>query len=211
MKNLKQCEQFLARVGMATVLPGKAGLLPCLLWEAQGHRGPFSGADAAFHNIWNWKDQLPEQRLAWAGRLLGGQVLLLHVSLLPAFLGARGGLDVQELYEDGGLSQNAYRLWKGLRAAAGALSRADLRAGLAAAEFDKACRDLERLLVLTRSGSVAQAQGWNSNSYALVERHFENVAPLPHATAREKVRTAFQQAAPEASESQLRRWMKSIG
>ena len=211
MKTLQECEQFLAQVGMATVLPGKAGLLPCLLWEAQGHRGPFSGADQAFHNIWTWKDELPQKRLAWAGRLLGTQVLLVHASLLPALLGARGPLEVQELYEEGGLSQPAYRIWKALQSAPGALSRADLKAGTSASEFDKACRDLERLLVLTRSGSVARAQGWDSNSYALVERHFPAITPLTHAAARQKVRKALERAAPEASAAQLRRWLAAIG
>lgn len=196
---------------MATVLPGKAGLLPCLLWEAQGHRGPFSGADPAFHNVWKWKDELPERRLAWAGRLLGSQVLLLHISLLPTFLGARGPLEVEELYEDGNLSQPAFRLWKTLRRASGPLSRADLRGDMPAGQFDKACRELEKLLVLTRSGSVALPQGWDSNSYTLVEHHFGNLTPLPHALACLKVRDALQRAAPQAGEAQLRRWARSIG
>ncbi len=195
---------------MATVLPGKAGLLPCLLWEAQGHRGAFSGADQAFHNIWTWKDELPQKGLAWAGRLLGTQVLLVHPRLLPALLGARGPLDVQELYEEGALSQPAYRIWKALRSAPGALSRAELKAGMAAQEFDKACRDLERLLVLTRSGSVARERGWDSNSYALVERHFPKITPLAHGQARQCVREALQRAAPGASEAQLGRWLKAI-
>ncbi|MBS2036246.1 hypothetical protein JST97_14745 [bacterium] len=211
MKTLQQCEQFLGRVGLATVLPGKTALLPCLLWEAQGHRGPFSGADQAFHNVWKWKDELPQKRLAWAGRLLGGQVILLHVSLLPAFLGARGRLSPQELYEDGGLSREAHRLWQTLQATTGSLSRAELKSGMLAKDFDRACRELERLLVLTRSGSVALNQGWDSNSYALVERHFAQVIPLPHGPARQLVKESLQRAAPEASEAQLRRWLKSIG
>lgn len=216
MKTIEECERFLAEVGLATVLPGKAALLPCLLWAAQGHRGPFSGADAAFHNIWNWKDELPARRLAWAGRLLGSQVVLVHVGLLPALLGARGPLEVEELYEEGGLSAPAFQLWRHLSSCSGAVGRKDLRNALnlghkaGAATFDRACRDLERLLVLTRSGSAPQAQGWDSNSYALVERHFPDLTPLPHASARVRLREALEKAAPEASKAQVQRWLGQL-
>ncbi len=69
MKTLADCEKFIDKVGMATVLPGKSPFT-CLLWEAQGHQGSFSGDDPAFQNIWNWKDELPGKKLAFAGRLL---------------------------------------------------------------------------------------------------------------------------------------------
>ncbi len=208
-----ECEAWLKRVGLATVLPGKAALLPCLMWHVQGHRGPFSGWDEAFQNVWTWKDELPAQGLAWAGHLLGSQVMLVHVTLLPVLLGARGALDAEELYEEGGLSQPAIRVYRQLASAAAPLGRAPLRSALnlKPAEFDKACRDLERLLLITRCGTVTQGAGWGSNSYALVERHFPKLQPLPHAAARAALRSALQQAAPEAGEAQLRRWLKSIG
>ena len=213
MTTLEDCEKFLARVGMATVLPGKAALLPCLLWEAQGHRGPFSGGDPAFQNIWAWKDELPARRLAWAGRLLGSQVTLVHGSLLPALLGARGPVEVEELYQDGALSAPAFQLWRPLSHCREAMGHKQLRAAVnldhkaGAATFDRACRDLERLLVLTRSGSAPQAQGWDSNSYALVEQHFSDLTPLPHAPARLRVREALEKAAPQASPAQVQRWL----
>ncbi|MBX3172525.1 MAG: hypothetical protein KF760_34295 [Candidatus Eremiobacteraeota bacterium] len=207
-----ECERWLASVGMATVLPGKAGLWPCMLWEAQGHRGPFSGWDEAFQNVWSWKDEWPARGLAWAGHLLGSQVMLVHVSLLPVFLGARGRLDVEELYEEGGLSQPAIRVYRYLKAASPTVGRAELRSalGFTAPVFDKACRDLERLLVITRCGTVTEGPGWGANAYALVERHFAEISPLSHGPARAALAEALRRAAPAATEVQLRRWSRAL-
>ncbi len=208
-----ECEAWLASVGMATVLPGKAALWPCMLWEAQGHRGPFSGWDEAFQNVWTWKDELPAKGRAWAGHLLGSQVMLVHVSLLPVFLGARGPLEVEELYEEGGLSQPAVRIYRHLLGVSAAVGRAELRAalGLSAPVFDKACRDLERLLVLTRCGTVTEGPGWGANAYALVERHFAEISPLGHGPARLALAETLRRVAPEATEVQLRRWSRALG
>jgi hypothetical protein len=217
MKTIQECAQFLEEVGMATVLPGKRALFPCLLWQAQGHRGAFSGDDPAFHNIWKWKDQLPARGLAWAGRLLDQQVLLIHVRLLPILLGYRGPLDAAELYEDGQLDRNAWRLWEVLSQSKKPMGRQELRDTLglndkkAASTFDRACRDLERLLVLTRAGSARRANGWDSNAYALVDRHFATLKALPRFEAAPRLRDALQQAAPTATPTQLRRWLSHLG
>ena len=217
MVTVEECEQFLDRVGLATVLPGKQALLPCLLWEAQGHRGDFSGDDPAFQNIWTWKDELPARRSAFAGRLLGHQVVLVHARLLPALLGYRGRLDVEELYHDGELSRPAFLLWQKLSQASGPVGRKELRQALGldhkqgASSFDRACRDLERLLVLTRAGSAPCAQGWDSNAYTLVDRHFPGVVPLARAESARQLQETFQTAAPQASPAQIKRWLGVLG
>ena len=207
-----ECEKWLKEVGLATVLPGKTAL-PCLLWQVQGHRGPFSGWDEAFQKTWSWKDELPARGLAWAGHLFGSQVLLIHVRLLPIFLGARGALDVEELYEEGNLSQPAVHFHRMLARSKAPLGRAELRKALKLkpAEFDKAAKELERLLVITRCGAVTQGPGWGSNSYSLVDRHFPGLKPPTHGAARTALRQALQHAAPEATDAQLTRWLRAIG
>jgi hypothetical protein len=216
MKTLADCEKFIDRVGMATVLPGKSPFT-CLLWEAQGHQGSFSGDDPAFQNIWNWKDELPAKKLAFAGRLLGEQVLLVHRRLLPALLGLRGPVDADFMYEDGLLQRDAFRLWQILKSAENPLGRKELRRQLAlsdksgASAFDRACKELESRLVMTRSGSAAMASGWDSNAYTLVERHFSDIAPLPRKDSLSLVEQALRDAAPAATEVQLQRWMKRLG
>ena len=92
------------------------------------------------------------------------------------------------------------------------MGRAQLRKALSLgpAEFDKACRDLERLLVITRCGAVSEGPGWGSNSYALVERHFADVAPMNFAAARTALTEILRKAAPTAAEAQMRRWLKAF-
>ncbi len=216
MKTLSDCEKFIDRVGMATVLPGKSSFA-CLLWEAQGHQGSFSGGDVAFQNIWNWKDELPAQKMAFAGRLLGEQVLLVHRRLIPALLGLRGPVDLEFMYEDGLLQRDAFRLWQVLRDAQKPLGRKELRRVLGlsdksgASAFDKACRELESRLVVTRSGSAAMASGWDSNAYTLLERHFIDLSPLARKESLPIVEQALRQAAPAATGAQLQRWLKRLG
>lgn len=207
-----ECEKWLKSVGLCTVLPGKSKLWPCLLWAVQGHEGPFSGWDVGFQNAWDWKDRLPAEGRAWAGHLLGSQVMLVHASLLPVLLGARGGLEAEELYEEGGLSQPAVSIYRFLAAAPSEVGRARLRAALKLrpAEFDKACRELERLLIITRCGAVSEGPGWGSNSYALVERHFAGVRPMAFGPARSALAEMLKAAAPTATEAQMRRWVKGL-
>lgn len=222
MRTYEECEAFLARVGMATVLPSKDGLLPCLLWEARGRRGPAEEWDEAFDNIWRWKDDLTGARTAFGGRLFGDRVILLHRGLLAPFLRWRGmpGTDVEDLYREGLLTREARRVAAVLEAASGALARATLRheAGMAgkagASRFERACRDLERRLFLTRAGRAATSTGWDSNAHALVRDWFpEEVAEArrwPADEAADAVREALRTAAPEATERDLARWMRAL-
>jgi hypothetical protein len=216
VQSLSECEAYLKKVGLATVLPGKQALLPCLLWAAQGHQGPFRGDDPAFQNTWTWKDQLPEQKLAWAGRLWGHQVCLVHLDLLPLALGARGPLEPEELYQEGLLDRSAWQLHQLLEGQSQARGRKWLRQQLGwtdkagATQFEKACLALERKLLLTRAGSCPTASGWESNSYRLVSQHFEGLEPLPHRQARQQFGAALEKAAPQASPDQLKKWLNAL-
>lgn len=220
MKTIDECEAFLERLGLATILPGKSAVLPCLLWEARGNRERLRVWDEAIERVWTWKDDLPARRTAWLGRLFGDQVVLLHHRLLAPFLEWRGRPEAEELYQEGLLTREAFRVWSALQKASEPLGRAPLRraSGLASSEdagrFDRACRDLESRLLLTRAGRAPVASGWDSNSYALVERWFPEEWRDSHhwsaSSAEETVRKALQSAAPEATDRQLGRWMRGI-
>lgn len=221
VQTFEECEAFLAERGLATVLPSPDGLLPCLLWEARGHRGRAEEWDEAFDRVWRWKDDLSARRTAFGGRLFGDRVILLHRRLLAPFLCWRGMpvTDVADLYQEGVLTREARRLADILEAARGPLGRATLRreSGLSgkagAARFDRACRDLERRMLLTRAGRSDTRTGWDANAHALVRDWFpEEVAEArrwPPDEARDAVREALGSAAPEATERQVARWMRS--
>lgn len=220
MKTIEECEALLERVGLATILPAKDALLPCLLWEARGHRDRREVWDDAFERVWTWKDDLPARRTAWLGRLFGDRVVLLHRRLLAPFVEWRGRPRVEELYQAGLLTREAFRVWSALDKASEPLGRAPLRraSGLASREdagrFDRACRDLERRLLLTRAGRAPVSSGWDSNSYALVERWFPEEWKDSHgwsaSGAEEAVREALRVAAPEATARQVARWMREV-
>lgn len=213
---LEECANYLEQVGLATVLPSKAGLLPCLLWKVQGFEGPISGDEPGFFRTWRWKDELPGQGLAWAGRWLGHQVILMHRRLLPIALGARGRLEPADLYADGLLSRPGWQLFSLLSQQKEARGRKWLRQQLGwgdkagAPVFDKACLELERRLLITRAGSSPQAQGWDSNAYRCLSTHFPNLEPLPHREALAQLEKALQEAAPKASPTQIKRWLKAL-
>lgn len=205
MKTLEECARYLEKVGMATVLPGKSGHFPCLLWQARGREGPIEEADEAFHNVWGWKDQLPARRTAYAGRLLGSQVLLVHKRLLPALLACRQPIDPESWYRAGQLSRDAYQIWEKLRDASVPLGRSKLKQDKS---FDRAVGELEGRLVISRAGSESKASGWDANAYTLVERLFpqelEQSSRITLAEARRQVEAALPQS---ASPAQRRRWM----
>jgi len=205
MKTLQECADYLEQVGMATVLPGKSGHFPCLLWQARGRQGPIEEADEAFHKVWAWKDQLPAQRVAYAGRLLGGQVLLIHKRLLPALLACQQPIEPENWYRSGQMTRDAYQIWQKLRDAETPLGRSQLRINKS---FDRAARELEARLVISRAGSESKASGWDANAYDLVARlfpnEFEQSNRLTLAEARRRVEAALPQS---ASLAQRRRWM----
>lgn len=219
VETLEECEAVLARHGLATVLPSRDRLLPCLLWEARGRESYVEQWDEVMDRVWRWKDDLPARRLAWAGRLFGDRVILLHRSLLAPFLRWRGmpGADLEEIYHEGLITREARRVAEALsRGEKGrkALRRESGLAGKAdAGRFDRACRDLERRMHLTRAGRADTAAGWDSNAYALVRDWFpDEVAEArrwPPEEAREAVRAALEAAAPEATPRQLDRWMRT--
>lgn len=218
MKTIEECEALLERVGLATILPAKDTLLPCLLWEARGDRERREVWDEAMERVWTWKDDLPARKTAWLGQLFGDRVILLHRRLLPPFLAWRGQPRVKKLYEDGLLTQEAFRVWSAVEQADGPSGRAPLRrlSGLSsredAARFDRACRELERRLLLTRAGRSGTASGWDANSYSSVETWFPTEWKAARNWTKEEagaaVQEALEQAAPEASERHLARWMR---
>ena len=174
----EQCAAYLDERGLATILPAKNQFLPCLLWGARGHEGPFLDWDEACDRVWKWKDELPQRREAFSGRLWGAQVILLHRRLLPAFLRWReADRDMLQRYRAGQLSREARSIVHALENE-DSLGRRELRrrAGLAGKErtsgFERGCKELERAFLLTRSGRASEGSGWDSCSYSLVSRHF---------------------------------------
>jgi len=93
IKSLEAAAAFVDRVGIA-VAWGKADLvLPSLWrgiagldadWAIRDEDGKPTGFTPEFDRLWRWKDELPERRLACAGKHFGSAALLIAPRLLAA-------------------------------------------------------------------------------------------------------------------------------
>jgi len=211
LQTFEDCQAFIAKVGVATILPSKDRYFACLLWATQGFEGEFE-ANEAFYRAWKWKDELPEKGFAYAGRLFGNSVLLMDRAWLPAVLGFRGRVDVELLYEDGLLRKSSFQVYQEL-AKGQPLGRKELRqrTGLTdkagAAEFEKACLQLERLLLITRFGASSLASGWDSNRYHLLELAFPGLVALEREQSEKQLRELLR-AVPDKKQN---RWLSQLG
>src|SRR5438876_10119658 len=111
IKSLEAAAAFVDRVGIA-VAWGKADLvLPSLWrgiagldadWAIRDENGKPTGFSPEFDRLWRWKDELPERRLACAGKHFGSAALLLAPRLLAAAyaLTGRSGAAADDFRED---------------------------------------------------------------------------------------------------------------
>src|SRR3954451_6883507 len=93
IKSLEAAAAFVDRVGIA-VAWGKADLvLPSLWreiagpdadWAIRDDGGKSIGFSPDFDRLWRWKDELPERRLACAGKHFGSAALLIAPRLLAS-------------------------------------------------------------------------------------------------------------------------------
>ena len=91
--SLKAAAVFVDQVGIA-VAWGKADLVLPSLWREIGgpdgdwairdKNGKPTGFSPEFDRLWRWKDELPERRLACAGKHFGSAALLIAPRLLAA-------------------------------------------------------------------------------------------------------------------------------
>ena len=100
IRSIRGAAAWVDRVGLAVLYPSDDLVLPSL-WEALTGRqdvdwavredgGKFVDFTPEFARVWNWKDELPEQRLVCAGKHLGGKASLVSLRMLPALYALTG-------------------------------------------------------------------------------------------------------------------------
>jgi hypothetical protein len=173
VKSLEGCAAFVDRVGIA-VAWGKADLvLPSLWHEIGGPDGDWAIRDETgkatafspeFDRLWRWKDELPERRLACAGKHFGAAALLIAPRLLAAayaVTGRSGAVDdfreeeLEPLERDvaEAVFENDPLTGPEIRRLLGTTDRKAV---------DRAVSRLQRRLVLTNAGAAEQTQGWRA-------------------------------------------------
>src|SRR6266571_316688 len=191
IKSLEAAAAFVDRVGIA-VAWGKADLvLPSLWrgiagldadWAIRDENGKPTGFTPEFDRLWRWKDELPERRLACAGRHFSSAALLIAPRLLAAAYaltgrsGAAGDFREDELETlDREVAQavleNEPLTGPEIRRLLGTNDRKAV---------DRAVARLQRRFVLTNAGASEQTQGWRAIRQDLFARRWrKNLRRLP--------------------------------
>lgn len=184
VRSLEDAAAFVAGAGIAVMWRSRDLVLPSLWeavagspdadWAVRGEDGRPVGFTDEFSWLWRWKDELPERRLACAGRHFGRFSVLIAPSLVASayvLTGRRGDLDDFRGEELGALERELAEAVLELGPATGPELRlllgTDDRKGV-----EKAVGTLQRRLVLTGAGAVEQDRGWRTIRLDLLARRW---------------------------------------
>ena len=183
IRSLEEAAAFVDHVGIAVVW-GQADLVLPSLWSEIGgpdadwairdENGKPTGFSPEFDRLWRWKDELPERRLACAGKHFRSAALLVAPRLLAAAyaLTRRAGaaddfredeLEPLEREVAEAVLENEPLTGREIRRLLGTSDRKAV---------DRAVGRLQRRLVLTNAGAAEQSQGWRAIRQDLFARRW---------------------------------------
>jgi hypothetical protein len=191
ISSLEAAAAFVDRVGIV-VAWGKADLvLPSLWsgiagpdadWAIRDETGKALEFSPEFQRLWRWKDELPEQRLACAGKHFSSAALLIAPRLLAAAYALTGrsgevddfrGDELETLEREVAevVLENQPLTGPEIRRLLGTTDRKAV---------ERAVARLQRRLVLTNAGAAEQAQGWRAIRQDVFARRWQrSLTPLP--------------------------------
>lgn len=216
VRSLRAASAFVDRVGLALVFPKADVVLPSL-YEAVAGSGPIrwmeeldDGSAALTPEVarlWRWKDDLAAERLACAGKHLRGWPALVSLALLPSLYSLTGRSGRGEDFRDADLSPLEREVAEVVSHEAPVDARG-IRETLGTRDtrgVNRALDALQRMLVLTRAGTVDRDQGWPGTAYdVLARRYRKELRRLPGADdARLALASAVLGSAGEVSAADL--------
>ena len=171
--SLETAAAFVDRVGIA-VAWGKADLvLPSLWygiagpdadWAIRDETGKAIEFSPEFQRLWRWKDELPERRLACAGKHFGSAALLIAPRLLGAAYALTGRSGEVDDFRDDELEPLEREVAEAVLDNV-PLTGPEIRRLLGTTDrkaVDRAVARLQRRFVLTNAGAAEQSQGWRA-------------------------------------------------
>jgi hypothetical protein len=183
--SLEAAAAYVDQVGI-TVAWGKSDLVLPSLWQGiAGQEADWAVRDESgkateftpeFRQLWRWKDELPERRLACAGRHFNAAALLIAPRLLAdayALTGRAG--HAEDFRDDPELEALECEVAEAVLEN-GPLIAPELRRVLATDDrkaVERAIKRLQRRFVLTNAGAVEQSQGWSAISQDLFVRRWK--------------------------------------
>src|SRR3954451_8766159 len=110
IRSLDEAASFVDRVGIAVAWGNADLVLPSLWlgiagqpdadWAIRDETGKATAFTPEFQRLWQWKDELPERRLACAGRHFSSAALLIAPRLLGAAYALTGRAGAPEDFRD---------------------------------------------------------------------------------------------------------------
>ena len=212
IRSLEDASAFVDQVGIA-VAWGKADLvLPSLWrgiagpdadWAIRDETGKAIEFSPEFRRLWRWKDELPERRLACAGKHFGGAALLIAPRLLAAAYALTGRSGAVDDFRDDEL-ETLEREVADVVLENEPLTGPEIRRLLGTTDrkaVDRAVARLQRRLVLTNAGAAEQSQGWRAIRQDLFARRWrKSLRRLPEEEeARRELAIAVAAATDEVS------------
>ena len=183
IRSLEDASAFVDQVGIA-VAWGKADLvLPSLWrgiagpdadWAIRDETGKAIEFSPEFRRLWRWKDELPERRLACAGKHFGSAALLIAPRLLAAAYALTGRSGAVDDFRDVEL-ETLEREVAVVVLENEPLTGPEIRRLLGTTDrkaVDRAVARLQRRLVLTSAGAAEQSQGWRAIRQDLFTRRW---------------------------------------
>src|SRR6266576_6170813 len=216
IKSLEAAAAFVDRVGIA-VAWGKADLvLPSLWrgiagldadWAIRDEDGKPTGFTPEFDRLWRWKDELPERRLACAGKHFGSAALLIAPRLLAAAYALTGRFGAAGDFREDELEPLEREIAEVVLDNE-PLTGPEIRRLLGTTDrkaVDRAVARLQRRLVLTNAGAAEQSQGWRAIRQDLFARRWRgSLRRLPdEGEARRALALAVLRGADELSAADL--------
>jgi chromosome segregation and condensation protein ScpB len=185
IRSLDDAAAFVDRVGIA-VAWGKADLvLPSLWrgiagpdadWATRDDEGKALEFSPEFQRLWRWKDELPERRLACAGRHFSGAALVIAPRLLAAAYALTGRLGEPDDFREDEL-ESLEREVAEVVLDNDPLTGPEIRRLLGTSDrkaVERAIGRLQRRLVLTNAGAAEQTQGWRAIRQDVFARRWRN-------------------------------------
>src|SRR6266536_331036 len=211
INSVEAAAAFVDQVGIATAW-GKADLvLPSLWrgiagldadWAIRDENGKPTGFTPEFDRFWRWKDELPERRLACAGKHFGSAALLIAPRLLAAAYALTGRSGAVDDFRDDEL-ETLQREVAEVVLENEPLTGPEIRRLLGTTDrkaVDRAVARLQRRLVLTNAGAAEQSQGWRAIRQDLFTRRWrQSLRRLPAEEARRELTVAVAAATEEVS------------
>jgi DNA glycosylase AlkZ-like len=168
--------------------------------------GKFVDFTPDFARVWNWKDELPEQRLVCAGKHLGGRASLVSLRMLPAMYTLTGRSGKPADFRDEELSPIERDVATALLEN-GPTSSAELPhfAGHERRRTHAAAERLQKRLVVTAAGRQERDRGWPAVVLDILPRRYaEHLRKLPNADiARTELAATVLRSAGEISAADL--------